>query len=520
MKQYRLLRDNKETGPYAAEELIQMGLKKYDLVWVEGRSAAWRYPCEIEAFKPYVPPVEEQPFDRFYKKPSASSAQQPTPTVTTTETPVLAATVVKKEKPRFRVKADSHKIETIVTTVVNPAFQPGPIIQPQSFSYTQHNAEPEPVKQSQPVSYNTYTEPVKQSQPVQTNNNPAWENMWLDWEQEKKAVSNASVSYQTVNDRIKHIGEEELLETKFSQSLDDIAGQYADSLLARKKSAGGFEKYKSHLTAAVLLIAILAAGMWVGLKWSDKTGYIEAKNNQPQQDIQLIPNETAPNENTTENTEAVVDNAPKQEENVEVSQPVKNKKQSIVTPAVARNTKPAVIASQRNNVVSATNTVAKTQKINTVAKTAVQTVAPVQKNYQPSVTEANGARSSVKRNEIENTAKEPATQQPVANNEVKRQVKKAASIDDYVDVESYPVSSGVQYNLSNISDVSLDLVVLDLQYFDATGKYLKGETLTVKNIEAGGSIKVNAPQNAKAAGIKYKVSMISSAQNDLNIIAD
>ena len=49
MKQYRLLRDNKETGPYAAEELIQMGLKKYDLVWVEGRSAAWRYPCEIEA---------------------------------------------------------------------------------------------------------------------------------------------------------------------------------------------------------------------------------------------------------------------------------------------------------------------------------------------------------------------------------------------------------------------------------------------------------------------------------------
>ena len=38
MKQYRLLRDNKETGPYAAEELIQMGLKKYDLVWEIGRA--------------------------------------------------------------------------------------------------------------------------------------------------------------------------------------------------------------------------------------------------------------------------------------------------------------------------------------------------------------------------------------------------------------------------------------------------------------------------------------------------
>jgi hypothetical protein len=145
-------------------------------------------------------------------------------------------------------------------------------------------------------------------------------------------------------------------------------------------------------------------------------------------------------------------------------------------------------------------------------------VEPVQKNYQPSVTEANGARSSVKRNDV--AANEPVNNQPVANNEVKREVKKAASIDDYIDIESYPVSSGVQYNVSNISDVPLDLVVLDLQYFDANGKYLKGETLTVKNIEAGGNIKVNAPQNAKAAGIKYKVSMISSAQNDLNIIAD
>ena len=102
MKQYRLLRDNKETGPYAAEELIQSGLKKYDLIWVDGKSAAWRYPCEIDVFKPYVPPVDEQPFDRFYKKPSSSSAQQPAATVTTTELPTLTTTVLKKEKPRFK----------------------------------------------------------------------------------------------------------------------------------------------------------------------------------------------------------------------------------------------------------------------------------------------------------------------------------------------------------------------------------------------------------------------------------
>jgi len=46
-----------------------MSLKAYDLVWVEGKSAAWRYPGEIEELKSFAPPVEEQPFDRFFKKP-------------------------------------------------------------------------------------------------------------------------------------------------------------------------------------------------------------------------------------------------------------------------------------------------------------------------------------------------------------------------------------------------------------------------------------------------------------------
>src|SRR5690606_3987126 len=34
------------------------------------KSAAWRYPSEVEELKPYAPAVEEQPFDRFYKKPA------------------------------------------------------------------------------------------------------------------------------------------------------------------------------------------------------------------------------------------------------------------------------------------------------------------------------------------------------------------------------------------------------------------------------------------------------------------
>jgi hypothetical protein len=71
MNRYLLLRDNKQSGPYTVPELIEKGIKAYDLVWLDGKSAAWRYPSEIEELKAYAPIVEEQPFDRFYKKPAA-----------------------------------------------------------------------------------------------------------------------------------------------------------------------------------------------------------------------------------------------------------------------------------------------------------------------------------------------------------------------------------------------------------------------------------------------------------------
>jgi hypothetical protein len=73
MNTYLLLRDNKKSGPFTADQLRTLGLKPYDLVWLEGKSAAWRYPGEIDELKSFAPVVEEQPYDRFYKKASPES---------------------------------------------------------------------------------------------------------------------------------------------------------------------------------------------------------------------------------------------------------------------------------------------------------------------------------------------------------------------------------------------------------------------------------------------------------------
>jgi hypothetical protein len=66
-KVYLLLRNNQQTGPYSLEELTNLPLKPFDLIWVEGKSFGWSYPGEIESLKPYVaeatgaPPAEPSP---------------------------------------------------------------------------------------------------------------------------------------------------------------------------------------------------------------------------------------------------------------------------------------------------------------------------------------------------------------------------------------------------------------------------------------------------------------------------
>lgn len=70
---YLLLRNNQQTGPYSLEELLQFDLKPFDLIWIEGRSAGWYYPQEIQALQPHL---------SFLKQTSAQPVSNPVPTPT------------------------------------------------------------------------------------------------------------------------------------------------------------------------------------------------------------------------------------------------------------------------------------------------------------------------------------------------------------------------------------------------------------------------------------------------------
>ncbi|MFM9908260.1 MAG: hypothetical protein ACKVOW_02860, partial [Chitinophagaceae bacterium] len=120
MKGYLLLRDNKQTGPYSMEEIIEKGFKPYDLIWAEGKSAGWRYPGELPEFTTYAPMVEEQPFDRFFKKPSASSEKglKPATEILTTASPVFKESVPVNASSQKLIEVPIDRIAEPVTDII------------------------------------------------------------------------------------------------------------------------------------------------------------------------------------------------------------------------------------------------------------------------------------------------------------------------------------------------------------------------------------------------------------------
>ena len=91
-KVYLLLRDNKQTGPHSLEELLELGLKPYDLIWVEGHSCGWSYPSEISALKPYAAavPAAPVPAQSTESMPSTPPTYTPSDTATSSSPKAIA----------------------------------------------------------------------------------------------------------------------------------------------------------------------------------------------------------------------------------------------------------------------------------------------------------------------------------------------------------------------------------------------------------------------------------------------
>ncbi|HYF29962.1 MAG TPA: DUF4339 domain-containing protein [Chitinophagaceae bacterium] len=231
MKQFLLLRNNKQTGPYSAEELQQMGLKAYDLIWVEGKSAAWRYPGEVEELKSFAPPVEEQPYDRFYKKSEATAknqSQAEPPALQSQPATVTEKPASKKEKEykRVFVTLPSNATSPAATAPITPVERPAPVT-------TEKKPEPQQYQQYQP-----YVPPEDQYSPEPIIPEPA---------------PAAPAKKQTTPQPKKMAGERE--------TSDEV-------YFPRKKA---FRIKPIPLAAmAIGMVSMIALGIWIGLSLDKK----------------------------------------------------------------------------------------------------------------------------------------------------------------------------------------------------------------------------------------------------------
>ena len=74
--------------------------------------------------------------------------------------------------------------------------------------------------------------------------------------------------------------------------------------------------------------------------------------------------------------------------------------------------------------------------------------------------------------------------------------------------------------VQNLSDVNLDLVVVDVQYFDASSRFRKGETLYLHNLKAGKNITIKTPKDTSAFYAIAKVSLVSADADNISVIGD
>jgi len=483
---YLLLRNNKQTGPYSLEDLKTMGLKAYDLVWIEGKSAAWRYPCEIGELSAFAPAVEEQPFDRFYKK---------------TSSPVKA-----NANSSAVVSEPAKSIADPVTTPSTSVFSGEPSTVPgKRIIYVTMPAAKAPVS---PAAREAAT-PARETRdtrefatPGRESGIPAGENRQAprdtapavpidgdnhSFRPEPATAAAAAVPFQSPVTNPMYFSENNYAQ----QAHEDIS---IEEFLPRLRKRGS-RRLARPLVVSLTVLAVLAAGIFIGLSINRNTLGIQQKIASGAQSANAQPIHA-------------------------VQQPP--------APAIQSETSPAVTAPQPGTVLATTDAT-RTDKTNAeenkqiaatekpagqpathITKSREKTTKPVitaapaakDSSASPVVAHREAARRTDADDRTENADQAASTRAAIAN-------QVSASTNGYT-VGTFGGINGLQVTVSNRSAYPLDLVVVEVQYIQSNKKIYKTENLYFRGIGAGSALMQEAPKSSRGIRVQYKITTISS----------
>ena len=510
-------------------ELVTLGLKPYDLVWVESRSAAWRYPSEIAELKEYSPIIEEQPYDRFYKKPSETQAAVKEPTISNEEKWTREEIAPKKIFINENIIKE-EPVKKIITEVPNPSYSSYEEIAPKKIPVKENIAREEPAKKSIPGTpdYNYQHQPKKQvfvSMPENNGfNQYQQEEQYRQYLPKPKPVQEkpipAEKTYSPAQEKSYspidiHESAETRVETKYSQSLDDIKDMYINTLVQRKTKNRRKEVFKKYIKPALIPLFLVISGVAIGYAITYKRNSSQLSHSVPA----VIPQQNTPAQKIEETPGDNKILQPGETHNLVSGTKIKNRQSLNQRQALS-------IQSQKPN-----------KNIQTIPKFSVpgkkgksvfvpdDEVAVVQKkNVQ--VDPATGERTRAVRDNDEivtrqtnNTRNNPERLNKKNNSERSFLETDRKNIRDFVSVRSnsyvrgaFGGIRGLELTVYNTSDFMLDEVSVELQIMKPSEQPLRTDIITFRNVAPNGAITVRVPDSQRGIRVDYHITNVESKQ--------
>jgi hypothetical protein len=505
MASYLLLRNNKESGPYTLEALVQLGLKPYDLVWVEGKSAAWRYPSEVDGLKFYAPAVEEQPFDRFFKRPSEQKAEKDQQT-----------SLVPSSVQQINKEIKSAEVQEIVT-IQQAQEENVEIKMPKKQVYVSMPAnggktviikkteQPAVTNGSVKDTHSKSQEPVQQTETV-INSSPSYSELVSDYNKQQYTEKKAA-SQQT-----ELPVDEYPLEKKYSQSLDDIKDIYVQTLADRKRKNAQKKVIITLVKKVLPFAAVLIIGILVGVFIMNKKSGNNVASQTQQARIQL------PNETTNTKPGGTLTDTPTQQAGTQAganqqpiagNNPIANKSTDFSTSAALQ---------KENGVTDPQNSLANSSITKKNGKKDAKATLPAgnsetelsrPKSIEPDP--VTGERNKVVRSDNDNSTTQTAAKQ--FSNPLMKQVSVASN--DYKR-GTFGGIHDLQLTVTNNSNYLLDNVVVELQILKPNEQPLKTDNIRFSPVPPNGSLTLAIPATSRGVKVAYKVIHVESksAVND------
>lgn len=486
MNHYLLLRDNKQTGPFTAQELAAKGLKPYDLVWLEGKSAAWRYPGEIEELKAFAPVVEEQPYDRFYKKQgeqATETAQQQT-----------AATVVEETQPVNKQVEQASK-HIYVTMPVSKAKN---VVQ-QNDKNANTAVAKNPEKKAAAGSYIISEEDdelnsglLKNHQSRKQEDDEINNGFLNEYESRKAAWSNnktggTGTAVKQTEKPVEKLAAQPVKETWASPKKDQF------DLKALVAGSGQYLQNNKHVTRALVAVVLILGGVVIGLVINS------GHNKQPDtQALETLVKEIRDKQNEkASNPVGTVSERGHQnrESRAESHRYNENDNNANSGPTSSEAVEPASNQGSRHAVIKKQNSVV------TPPQTQSRSIAVPASNTNTQPVEAT-----------------PAVMEPKEKPIDKEVIEKARkNIYDQVHVEASAFKVGILGGISdlditvqNTSLYVLDQVAVEIKYFGPEKKLVKSQTLLFNNVPAGKRRTLEVPSTRRGITIDYAITSINS----------